>query len=275
MPTLPEHAFRPARATHLTLVGLAAGWALAWGAPAAAQDPELVAPRPLLAVVGLLPGPGVAAEDLEGVGDLLQSELLSLGVYEVIPRQEADSRLGEGSLEAFRRCGEDTVCLVAEGRRRGISRLLGGKVSRVGGSVVLSLTLVDVSSGTVLTRLGRRYRTEGSLEPLLDQVAHLAYTLAEADPEVAGALPPPPPPPEAPEAGAELGDAGAPPPPAANAADAEGRRAEPGRWEAPPPEETEPDEAATAARTWSGEAGGPDASGQAPPPPPPGTYPRA
>jgi hypothetical protein len=149
--------------------------------------PAAAAPRPRLAFLGLTPQAGMPAPVVASVSEYVQTELADLGAYEVIGLGDIDSLLGLERKKQLLGCDDDTSCLTEIGGALGVDRALTGTLSRVGDSVLVNLTLLDVPAARVVGRVGRRVVTDGALDHVLDAIGPLLEELAAKDGRVTSA----------------------------------------------------------------------------------------
>lgn len=112
-----------------------------------------------------------AAEFGDGVGralaDLARANVLASGQYILLDRENMVNILGEEDFAAAIRC-DRSKCLVNFGRKLRAQKLAHGRINSVGGSIVFTLTMTDVSSGRV--DAFRSVRIEGGIDAVLDAV---------------------------------------------------------------------------------------------------------
>lgn len=143
--------------------------------------PAVAAPRPRLAFLGLHGDESVPEPFVRSVSEFTQSQVASLGDYEVIGLGDIDSLLGLERKKQLLGCDADTSCLTEIGGALGVERALTANVSRVGDSVLLNFSLLDVPAARVVGRVGRRVDAGSSLEPVLDAVRPALEELAGLD----------------------------------------------------------------------------------------------
>ncbi|MBI5542778.1 MAG: hypothetical protein HY901_02740 [Deltaproteobacteria bacterium] len=130
---------------------------------------------------------GVAADaNAKGIGDsvseYVQSQLHSLGAYEVIGKAEIRALLGFEKEKQLLGCAEES-CLAEVGGAMAAERVISGTLAQVGDSYLLNLSLIDSKRARLISRVGRRVVGTGSLDPLLDLVRPALVELVEADPK--------------------------------------------------------------------------------------------
>ncbi len=86
-------------------------------------------------------------QDPEAMGYMVRLELEKTGVYAVMDRYEVAEMLSTNKQKADS-CFS-TSCLVAAGKRLGVSKMLSGNVERFGEKIVITLRLIDVASGRI------------------------------------------------------------------------------------------------------------------------------
>ncbi len=95
-----------------------------------------------------LEGRGISAIETQALTDRLRNELFRIGTYDVVERGMMESILTE---QNFQLTGcTSNECLVEVGRLLGARLIVGGSVSKVGGTFTVSARLVDVETGKVL-----------------------------------------------------------------------------------------------------------------------------
>ncbi len=95
-----------------------------------------------------LEGRGISAAEAAALTDRLRNELFRLGTYDVVERGMMESILTEQDFQ-LTGCTSDE-CLVEVGRLLGARQIVGGSVSKVGGTYTVSARVVDVETGKVL-----------------------------------------------------------------------------------------------------------------------------
>jgi TolB-like protein len=93
-------------------------------------------------------GFGISESEAIALSNRLRNELFRLGTFQVVDRGMMQSILEE---QDFQLTGcTSNECLVQVGKLIGAQQMVGGSVSKVGGTFTVSARLVDVETGTVL-----------------------------------------------------------------------------------------------------------------------------
>jgi TolB-like protein len=93
-------------------------------------------------------GFGISESEAIALSNRLRNELFRLGTFQVVDRGMMQSILQE---QDFQLTGcTSNECLVQVGKLIGAQQMVGGSVSKVGGTFTVSARLVDVENGTVL-----------------------------------------------------------------------------------------------------------------------------
>ncbi len=158
---------------------LSARWAIALAAALLWSSPAAAVPR--LVFLGLRAGSGVSRSVAQSVSQYAQTELSALGVYTVVGLDDINSLLGLEQRKELLGCKDNGSCVAELAGALGVDRALSGELSRIGNSVLVSMTLLDVGRARVIARVGQRVEAAGSLEPVLDTVKPLLTQLALAD----------------------------------------------------------------------------------------------
>ena len=101
--------------------------------------------KPTLAVLKVdSKNPSFASQDL---GDLLRMEVSKLNRFDVLDRYDANYLIKKNNLETENCFGK--ICLTEAGAKLGVEKMLTGSVETFGETFILSLRLLDVSSGSI------------------------------------------------------------------------------------------------------------------------------
>lgn len=93
-------------------------------------------------------GRGISDIEAAALTDRLRNELFRLGAFEVVERGMMETILTE---QDFQMTGcTSNECLVEVGRLLGARQIVGGSISKVGGTFTVSARRVDVETGKVL-----------------------------------------------------------------------------------------------------------------------------
>jgi Tol biopolymer transport system component/TolB-like protein len=132
----------------------------------------LAAPKVKIAFMGIEPS-GVSESVASGVSSSFLNGLINTYRFEVVERERLAALMEEQGL-AISGC-TTTECFVQVGRLAGAQKVVVGNVSRVGGSYLVSVRVVDVYSSRVEQSLAEE---SSSLEGLLTVADRLAVQLA-------------------------------------------------------------------------------------------------
>ncbi len=152
--------------------------ALALGAEAPRKRTRLV-------FLGLSAGPGLKPDEVKAMGDFVQSRVARGGGYDITSPDDLAVSLGLERQRQLLGCGDSASSCTAElAGALAADRILSGSLSRVGESLLLSMTLLD-GSGSRLQQVSSRLKG-GTLDGALDEVDVLVEQLLAADPLRAG-----------------------------------------------------------------------------------------
>lgn len=154
-------------------------WLLMFALSFVALNARAAAPVKV-AFLGIKAEDGVAAAKVASLSEYVQSELASLGPYQVIGPDEIQSLVGLEKERQLLGCS-DSSCVTEIAGALGVDRALMGSVGRLGDALLLNLSLVDVPHARVVARVGRRATSRDSLEPLLDVVPAMLREMARDD----------------------------------------------------------------------------------------------
>ena len=131
-------------------------------------------------------GRGISEIEAAALTDRLRNELFRLGAFEVVERGMMENILTE---QDFQLTGcTSNECLVEVGQLLGAKQIVGGSISKVGGTFTVSARIVDVETGRVL-RVSD-YDLQGDLDLLLTQgMGAVAARLGAAEGTQAPGLP--------------------------------------------------------------------------------------
>ncbi|MFC1484441.1 CsgG/HfaB family protein [Candidatus Neomarinimicrobiota bacterium] len=108
-------------------------------------------------------GFGISRTDAIALTNRLRNELFRLGTFNVVERGMMESILAEQDFQ-LTGCTTDE-CLVEVGRLIGAQQMIGGSISKVGGTFTVSARRVDVESGIIIGVSD--YDLQGALDDLL------------------------------------------------------------------------------------------------------------
>lgn len=139
-----------------------------------------------LSFLGLSPGAGISVADAESVSNYVQSQLNALNAYDVLGPNDVRAIIGQERQKQLLGCTEEaSSCLAEIAGALNADRAMNGDLAIVGSSVLLNLSLLDMSTQKVIKRVARR--AEGnSPDALLDQVQGAVIELVSGDPALAG-----------------------------------------------------------------------------------------
>jgi TolB-like protein len=103
----------------------------------------------LTIAVNDLQAKGLQQSDAEVISDRLRSELLRLGMFRVLEREEMTKILKEQGFQTSGACTEQT-CLVEVGQMLGVQRMAAGTVGKVGSMYTINIRMIDVATGEIL-----------------------------------------------------------------------------------------------------------------------------
>jgi len=138
-----------------------------------------------LAFLGITGTSGVAPEVAASLSEYLQSETIALNAYSVIGMGEIRQMLGLERQKQMLGCTEDSSCLAEMVGALDADRAIFGDVSRLGDTMVLNISLLDLKHGKLLSRVGKRV-PGSTVEPLLDVARPVLYELVRPDPALEG-----------------------------------------------------------------------------------------
>src|SRR5205814_930230 len=123
-----------------------------------------------LAVLRLRPGPGVEPMVAGFASQLLVERLQSRGGDRILPAREVEKLLGPERQRQLAGCLDAPECIADVAKSLDADRVLAGTIGKLGGAVVMSVELVEVSSAAVLGRQAVRLKGSGE-EAMLEAVA--------------------------------------------------------------------------------------------------------
>ncbi|MCH7498331.1 MAG: DUF2380 domain-containing protein [Candidatus Marinimicrobia bacterium] len=122
-------------------------------------------------------GFGISQTEAIALTNRLRNELFRLGRFEVVDRGMMENILSEQDFQQTGCTSND--CLVEVGRLLGARQMVGGSISKVGGTFTVSARLVDVETGKVLSVSD--FDLRGELDDLLTRgMAQVAARLSPA-----------------------------------------------------------------------------------------------
>ena len=126
-------------------------------------------------------GIGISQPEATALSNRLRNELFRLGRFEVVDRGMMENILSE---QDFQQAGcTSNDCLVEVGKLLGAQQMVGGSISKVGGTFTVSARLVDVETGKVLNVSD--FDIKGELDDLLTRgMAQVAAMLSMINEEI-------------------------------------------------------------------------------------------
>ncbi|MEE9464335.1 MAG: DUF2380 domain-containing protein [Candidatus Neomarinimicrobiota bacterium] len=126
-------------------------------------------------------GYGISDAEAIALSNRLRNELFRLGRFEVVDRGMMETILNEQDFQQLGCTSND--CLVEVGKMVGASQMVGGSISKVGGTFTVSARLVDVETGKVLGVSD--FDIKGELDDLLTRgMAQVAAMLSMGEGEI-------------------------------------------------------------------------------------------
>ncbi len=101
--------------------------------------------KPTIAVLDI--DTKVVNYDNQTMGNLVRKELDKIGVYTVLDRYEVTETAAKNNINVSS-CFSKT-CLVSAGKMLGVDKMLGGSIELLSDKIVITLKLIDVSTGTI------------------------------------------------------------------------------------------------------------------------------
>lgn len=106
--------------------------------------------RPTLAVIDMDAGARLAPDSSRAMADLCRAVVHDSGQYELIDREHVVDILGEQDFAAAVQC-DSTKCLVQYGRMLGVQKMMTGRLTKLGNSIVVYLAIADANTGSIDT----------------------------------------------------------------------------------------------------------------------------
>ena len=156
--------------------------------------------QPIVAVFNVeAKGVALTDETLDRLSDYLGSTLVATGRYQIVPRSQIKSRLGQQKQDSYKRCYEQS-CQIDIGRELAAQKALTTQLIKLGTSCRISLTLYDLKTSTAESAAtGSAECTEDALVTALETaVKQLTPASAARSPAPAQAPAPAPAPTPAP-----------------------------------------------------------------------------
>ena len=151
-----------------------------------AQAPSTSSGQAIPIAVMDFDGRGISEIEAAALTDRLRNELFRLGTFEVVERGMMENILAE---QDFQLTGcTSNECLVEIGQLLGARQMVGGSISKVGGTFTVSARLVDVETGKVL-RVSD-YDLRGELDDMLTTGMRQVAARLSGEPAVTEERPP-------------------------------------------------------------------------------------
>ena len=120
-----------------------------------------------------------ASKDVSGdagraLADICRDALLRSGQFRVLDRERVRAILGEQDFGLAMQC-DNTNCLVQYGRMLSAKQMVTGRLSRLGQSYVLYMSLTDIDTSRLVSTTTATAR--GNVESLLDLVPQKTFEL--------------------------------------------------------------------------------------------------
>ncbi len=123
---------------------------------------------------------GIGEDEAATLSDVLRSELMNTGRFQVMERNRMQDVLREQAFHQSGACNEE-ACLVQMGQLLGIQQLAAGSIGRVGKAYSINARVISVSTGEIVTTVSHHYT--GPIEDLLTQeIGVVAKRLAGIEP---------------------------------------------------------------------------------------------
>ncbi|MBK7858516.1 MAG: hypothetical protein IPJ65_07810 [Archangiaceae bacterium] len=131
--------------------------------------------------VGVHATSGVSEQAAQSISDNVQTELSTIQQFQVVSQADLAAVLGVERQKQLLGCSDEgNSCLMEIAGALNADRLVRGDVSRLDETIVLNLSLVDLSNGRQVSRVGRQ--VDGGLSKLLKETHELILELAGQDP---------------------------------------------------------------------------------------------
>ena len=121
-----------------------------------------------------LEGKGISALEAATLTDRLRSEMVSVGVFQVVERGQMEEILNE---QGFQQTGcTSTECAVEIGKLLGVQAMCSGSIGKLGSVYTVDVRMFDVATGEISTVSSRDF--EGGVEGLLGLIELVSKDLA-------------------------------------------------------------------------------------------------
>ena len=139
-----------------------------------------------VAVMPLQPGAGVKAETAQTLTNVVVAETRRARNVSVITQDEIATVLTLDQQRQLLGCQDNDKCRAEAGSALGVDHMLMGSVSKLGGSWLLHLKLLEVSTVKTLKEVDRRQKG-GNADDLLDALPAMVASLMEVEKMAPGA----------------------------------------------------------------------------------------
>ncbi len=129
---------------------------------------------PSLAVIDLDSADCLSESESQAITDLARDLIQRSERYIIVDRESMIHILGEEDFVASVKC-DNTRCMVNYGRKLRAQKMMHGRISKAGHSFILSLKMLDVSSGVIDAQVTRRIK--GNIDELLNETEDVACAL--------------------------------------------------------------------------------------------------
>lgn len=182
---------------------LAATSLLALSSRAFAADMKKAPGQLSLGLMTVTAGEGFTEKQISTIESVLLTSFEATGRFKVVGRQDINALLGLEARKQAVGCSDDTACVAQIAGALGVDLVATADVGLLGTTTVITLTVIDVRTATVLRRLRRILHDPNDLVGAMDSIAaEVSSAVAErTDPNFRTPPPPPqaaPPPPVAP-----------------------------------------------------------------------------
>lgn len=121
-----------------------------------------------------LEGKGISALEAATLTDRLRSEMVSVGVFQVVERGQMEEILNE---QGFQQTGcTSTECAVEIGKLLGVQAMCSGSIGKLGSVYTVDVRMFDVATGEISRVSSRDF--EGGVEGLLGLIELVSKDLA-------------------------------------------------------------------------------------------------
>ncbi|MBD3422167.1 MAG: DUF2380 domain-containing protein [Chitinivibrionales bacterium] len=111
-----------------------------------------------------LAGRGIDNHEAATLTDVLRTEIINTGRFQMMERSEMEEILKEQAFQHSGACNEE-ACVVEMGQILGIDQMISGSVGKVGKAYSINVRVVEVRSGKIVNTVAHTYT--GPIEGLL------------------------------------------------------------------------------------------------------------